>query len=257
MAAAAAIGACSAFVARSSHDQHRLCARQRVRVLAAAAAARPGDGAAPAPASDAAALSRRQVLSASGAAMLASAAAAGGVAGSWAAPPAVEALELAPLGKVERVGGEKLTGLSAENVKDILARNLKDGQYFITGDLTPEIFDDGCVFKDPTNQTKGLSRYVKALGLLFDASYSAVQLQDIRVTGPATIEADWRLGGYLRFPWHPRVEAFEGHTVYHLNSQGLIQLQDQTWSISGGKALVESFTPTPGVSTDIKQLLSA
>lgn len=50
----------------------------------------------------------------------------------------------------------------------------------------------------------------QALGLLFDASYSAVQLRDIRVTGPRTIEADWLLGGYLKFPWHPRVEAFEG-----------------------------------------------
>lgn len=153
------------------------------------------------------------------------------------------------------------------------------------GDLTPEIFADDCVFKDPTNETRGLSRYMKvppatpatpawhallgcrgcahahwqgaatrparqappccptqgsgrgppsppaphahtqkntqhastppstptqALGILFDASVSAVQLRDIRVTGPRTIEADWLLGGYLKFPWHPRVEAFEG-----------------------------------------------
>lgn len=35
------------------------------------------------------------------------------------------------------------------------------GEYFITGDLTPEIFADDCVFRDPTNETKGLSRYVK------------------------------------------------------------------------------------------------
>lgn len=54
---------------------------------------------------------------------------------------------------------------------------------------------------------------------------SAVQLEEIRVSGPSTIEARWRLGGYLRFPWHPRVEAFEGRTVYHLNERGLIQLQ--------------------------------
>lgn len=35
----------------------------------------------------------------------------------------------------------------------------------------------------------------QALGLLFDASYSAVQLVGIRVTSPSTIEADWKLGG--------------------------------------------------------------
>lgn len=29
------------------------------------------------------------------------------------------------------------------------------------GDLTPEVFADDCVFKDPTNETRGLSRYIK------------------------------------------------------------------------------------------------
>lgn len=47
------------------------------------------------------------------------------------------------------------------------------------------------------------ARPMQALGLLFDPSVSAVQLVDIRVTGPRTIEADWRMGGYLRFPCAP------------------------------------------------------
>jgi hypothetical protein len=29
------------------------------------------------------------------------------------------------------------------------------------GDLTPEVFDDSCRFRDPTNDVVGLSRYVK------------------------------------------------------------------------------------------------
>ena len=59
----------------------------------------------------------------------------------------------------------------------------------------------------------------------------------------------------MRCPAPPCCTA--GHTVYQLNAAGLMELQDQTWSISGFKALTESFTPTPGVSTDITQLLSA
>lgn len=43
--------------------------------------------------------------------------------------------------------------------------------------------------------------------------------------------------------------------MYHLNEQGLIALQDQSWSISGARALQESFTPTPGARADIKQQL--
>lgn len=51
---------------------------------------------------------------------------------------------------------------------------------------------------------------MQALGILFDASYSAVQLVGIRVTSPTTIEAEWRLGGYLKLPWHPRIEPVDG-----------------------------------------------
>ena len=88
------------------------------------------------------------------------------------------ALPLAPLGKASsQIGGEKLTGLTPQQVADILARNLREGEYFITGDLTPEIFDDSCRFKDPTNDIVGLSRYVKALGILFDPGFSAVRLK--------------------------------------------------------------------------------
>ena len=37
-----------------------------------------------------------------------------------------------------------------------------------------------------------------------------VQLLSISASGPRTVEADWRLGGYLVFPWNPRVEPFKG-----------------------------------------------
>ncbi|KXZ50062.1 hypothetical protein GPECTOR_18g41 [Gonium pectorale] len=164
------------------------------------------------------------------------------LASSWPA----EALPLGPLGPVKRVGGEKLTGLGAEEVADILRRDLAVGQYFVTGDLTREIFADDCRFVDPTNDVSGLSKYLTALGVLFDPAYSKVELLGIRATGPRTVEADWRLGGYLVFPWNPKVEPFEGHTVYTLDESGLVAEQRQTWSISGATALAESFTPTFG-----------
>ena len=69
-----------------------------------------------------------------------------------------------------------------------------------------------------------------------------------------TIAASWILGGYLKLPWNPRVEPFEGHTVYTLGEDGLIVMQDQTWSISSGEALRETFTPTSGKKKDIYNL---
>jgi hypothetical protein len=77
-------------------------------------------------------LTRRELLATTSAAVLATS--------FYTAAPAA-ALPLAPLGGVERVGGAKRTGLSAQQVADILAQNLAEGQYFITGDLTPEVRD--------------------------------------------------------------------------------------------------------------------
>lgn len=68
----------------------------------------------------------------------------------------------------------------------------------MTGDLSPQIFEDDCRFKDPTNDIKGLSRYLKALTILFDAEYSGVKLLSIRVVDDYTIEAAWTLGKTCR-----------------------------------------------------------
>jgi hypothetical protein len=156
-----------------------------------------------------------------------------------------DALPLAPLGAVKSVGGAKRVGLSADEVAAILKEDLVTGQYFVTGNLTREVFDDNCRFKDPTNDVRGLSRYLTALGLLFDPKDSFVRLTSISVTSPTTVETDGTLEGYLRFPWHPRVDPYEFHTVYTLDKEtGLIVDQSQTWSISGARAIAETFTPT-------------
>lgn len=79
-----------------------------------------------------------------------------------------------------------------------------------------------------------------------------MRLVEIHVAAPDCIEATWTLGGYLRLPWTPRVEPFEGKSVYLLNADGLIAEQRQTWSISPAEALRETFTPSfGGVRGDI------
>ena len=55
---------------------------------------------------------------------------------------------------------------------------------------------------------------LQALGLLFDPEHSQVKLLSIAVTGPSTIAASWTLGGYLRFPWRPRVKEFQGDQCF-------------------------------------------
>jgi len=131
-------------------------------------------------------------------------------------------------------------------VAAVLEGDLRDKQYFVTGRLTTAIFRDDCRFRDPTNDIVGLARYLTALGLLFDPANSRVRLLSIAVTGPREVRAKWTLGGYLLLPWKPFVPAFEGESVYSLDEEGLIALQDQTWSVSAFDALRQTFTPTGG-----------
>jgi hypothetical protein len=54
-----------------------------------------------------------------------------------------------------------------------------------------------CRFTDPTTVVTGVNKYVAAVKLLFDPELSQQELLSIDVTGPRTIEVNWRLGGYL------------------------------------------------------------
>lgn len=140
---------------------------------------------------------------------------------------------------------EKRTHLSIEAVRDILASDLANGQYFVTGNLTREVFREDCIFKDPTNKTIGVEKYLAALKLLFDPIESRVELKSIAVDSPHTIVATWTLSGSLKLPWKPRVRPFDGSSIYTIDDEGLIAIQDEKWSISAVEALVETFTPGP------------
>lgn len=160
--------------------------------------------------------------------------------------PGTHAMPLAPLGSVgATLGGPKREGLSAEEVADILVDDLSRGQgYFVSGDLTAEIFDDRCRFVDPTNDVVGLKRYVNALAILFDTMESSVRDVELLEVADNKIVVGFTLGGVLKFPWRPKVERFHGTVTYTLGDSGLVVEQRQQWrDKSASKALRESFMP--------------
>jgi hypothetical protein len=158
---------------------------------------------------------------------------------------------LAPLGAADaRIGGGKRTGMPLRRIASQLARDVSEGAtdrggYFVSGDLSPEIFADDCVFTDPTNSVASLSRYVTALGILFEPTLSSVEL-----LGPPqlderarTISARVRSSGVLKLPWAPVIRPYETDIVWTVSEQGLVMAQEQTWSISAADALLQTFTP--------------
>lgn len=60
------------------------------------------------------------------------------------------------------------------------------------------------------------------------------------------IFAEWRLQGYLKFPWHPYVKPYTGTTLYTLDPEGFITRHEETWSITALDAARATITPTAG-----------
>eukprot|EP00978_Attheya_sp_CCMP212_P047312 scaffold421304_cov54-Attheya_sp.AAC.1 len=173
--------------------------------------------------------------------------------------------KLAPLGPAEitnqqhpstAAAASKTIGLSLEEIADRLARDLTlgatgKGGYFLTGDLSTDLFRNDCTFVDPTNQVSSLTQYQNALRILFDPEQSQVQL--LTTTGTPSLQGDptkrqisgrIRSRGVLQLPWHPRVASYESNITYSIDDDGLVYQQSQTWSKSAVQALQESFTPS-------------
>ena len=168
--------------------------------------------------------------------------------------------KLAPLGPKSSISAnQKTTNLSPDEMARRLSVDLVHGAhgkggYFLTGDISQDLFREDCVFEDPTNRVDSLSQYQKALSLLFDPERSTVQLlgngltvqQEGGLTTTTTIQGRLRSRGFLKVaPWKPYVKAYETTIVYTLDpSTGLVARQDQKWSKDASEALKETFTPS-------------
>lgn len=160
---------------------------------------------------------------------------------------------IVPLGPAVE-GGNKLRGLSLEAMAARLVHDATEGAtgrggYLVTGDLDPRLFDDRCRFVDPTNDVASLSRYRRALLVLFDADVG----QEVSLLGKPTIDAErrsvtasLRVGpGVIKLPWRPKIGAFDTAITWFLDDDGIVKEQSQLWSISASAALRQTFGLPP------------
>ena len=133
--------------------------------------------------------------------------------------------------------------LPATEVAAQLERDLAKNKYILTGQLTPSIFADDCRFVDPNNAVDGLSRYQKALSLLFRPELSELSAVRVSVAGDKRIVADYVAEGVLKLPWRPRIAPWSGHIEWTLNAEGLVASQVDVWNITRLDAIRQTFTP--------------
>ncbi|CAN0206919.1 unnamed protein product [Scytosiphon promiscuus] len=147
------------------------------------------------------------------------------------------------------VPGRASCGAPARDVDEVkkgIEKDFLTGRYYVTGDLTPSLYRPDCLFTDPTTRVASVDRYRSAVKLLFDPDNAQVDLLSLEAKDDTHIFAEWRLQGYLKFPWHPYVEPYTGTTLYTLDSDGLITRHEETWSITALDAALATITPTAG-----------
>jgi len=136
------------------------------------------------------------------------------------------------------------------SVEDVLALLEDDYRraYFLTGDFTPGIYTEDCLFEDPTIKFRGLSRYSQNLDLLvpfFDSP--SLELENIEKglrVETTFVKATWKLRTYLRLPWRPLI-AIRGNTTYDLNEDYKVVRHSESWDVSALEAISQIFVSAP------------
>ncbi|KAL6845684.1 hypothetical protein ACP4OV_024507 [Aristida adscensionis] len=143
---------------------------------------------------------------------------------------------------------------SCGSVDDVLAVLEDDYRraYFLTGDFTPGIYTEDCLFEDPTIKFRGRSRYAQNLDLLvpfFDSP--SLELENIEKGSRVEakfIKATWILRTYLRLPWKPLI-LIRGNTTYDLNEDYQVTRHSESWDVSALEAITQIFVSAPEQQT--------
>ena len=145
--------------------------------------------------------------------------------------------------------------LDKQAVLDGLEKDFVENEYLWSGKITAELYDEECVFTDPTLSFAGLSTFESNLRNLdpyierfVPPQGRRVELRSLNlVDGGAVVEAEWRMVGALAVPWRARLD-LEGRTRYTLGGEGgRISAYDESWAITPFEALRQLVTPTSGV----------
>lgn len=150
---------------------------------------------------------------------------------------------------------EKWSNLEIDEIANLISKDwygrgakmLSGKGYYITGQLTMQIYSEDCFFDgpDPDMPVKGLRKYLLFASQLFDQHSSRADLiAPIEVDRENNrIIAQWRLEGILNLPWHPTLKPWTGRTIYHIGADGLISQHVEEWDISVMDAFLSTLFP--------------
>ena len=153
------------------------------------------------------------------------------------------------------IANRGVTSFTPKQLYDEVVRDFDNG-YLFSGDINYSIYDNDCVFTDPTISFRGLStfkRNIQSLQPVLRALLSdkLVVLYSSQLSPESNrISAKWRMSGGVNLPWKPRIE-LTGETQFTYNegggeegeSPGLIRDYYEQWDISAADALLQLLSP--------------
>ncbi|KAJ6434287.1 hypothetical protein OIU84_017899 [Salix udensis] len=149
---------------------------------------------------------------------------------------------------LEKVNNKDRDEISVSGIDDLIMILKSDYEkaYFVTGVFTSEIYDEDCIFEDPTIKFQGTKLYSRNLKLLvpfFDCPSIGLQNIEKGVNSETDfVLARWKLRTYLKLPWRPLI-SIDGSTVYELDNKLKIVRHAESWNVSALEAIGQIFTP--------------
>ena len=140
----------------------------------------------------------------------------------------------------------KLTGLTLQQMRDLVEEGLSKTSWFVTGEVDPRLFAEDFTFKDDSVATSGIKSYAMGVRKLFDQATAKAELIAVEVVaGQTTSEAPkvvvaWRLEGGVNLPFKPKIKPYVVTTTFTLNSEGLIDSQLDEFSVPGWDLLLST-----------------
>mmetsp|Transcript_10598 Transcript_10598/g.23677 ORF Transcript_10598/g.23677 Transcript_10598/m.23677 type:complete len:229 (-) Transcript_10598:81-767(-) len=133
----------------------------------------------------------------------------------------------------------KRTGISDEELRAAVAKDVTEKQFMVTGSLTRGLYDESCTFQDDID-TYTLDKWLKGTALLFKNDYSKMELD-----GPITVtskEVSFRWTEQLMFNIPvllPKVP-LTGTLVLTRGADGLFTSYREKWDLPVWKVLLSA-----------------
>lgn len=98
-------------------------------------------------------------------------------------------------------------------------------------------------FKDPNVSLKGVTQYARGVNKLFDQKTSSMQVLSCYIKDTTTITVEWRLEGRVNVGPGLEIKPYIVSTDLKLNEEGLVESQEDIFSIPGWEILVWALLP--------------